>query len=249
MQPSCRYQFCWECSGDYHTSTQCTRPKVEVAAGSVLAFDELDKQVANHFLAKQVATKGYAQALKDLERTQRPSEASWLKIRAEGWQVLADAQSALAHSAIVMYFVKSAKLEFMFSSQKDITTTLQVKFEEEWTDPGMPTSRTMMKTMATSIRDTRLKLKDYLMLFQTEIIARPIDIATSPSTRRPSSSPRSSRRNSRDFRENAKPIQFLMSLLRNSISPDSISSVMGAGHSSPRNRATVTAFGVDTMTT
>mgnify|MGYP000092684325 CR=1 FL=1 len=90
---------------------------------------------------------------------------------------------------------------------------------------------------------------DYLMLFQTEIIARPIDIATSPSTRRPSSSPRSSRRNSRDFRENAKPIQFLMSLLRNSIGPDSISSVMGAGHSSPRNRATVTAFGVDTMTT
>ena len=83
MQPACRYQFCWDCGGDYHTSTQCSRPKVVPQAGSVLAFDELDKQCANHFLARQVAAKGYSACLAELERSQRPEEATLLKIKAE----------------------------------------------------------------------------------------------------------------------------------------------------------------------
>ena len=53
--------------------------------------------------------------LAELERTQRQG-ATLLKIKAEGWQVLSDAQSAPAH-CVVMYYVKSAKLEFNFKAQ------------------------------------------------------------------------------------------------------------------------------------
>ncbi|KAJ1417918.1 hypothetical protein B484DRAFT_145646 [Ochromonadaceae sp. CCMP2298] len=45
VQPSCKYQFCWECAGEYHTSTSCTRPRVKVDNNTVLAFDEFDRQV------------------------------------------------------------------------------------------------------------------------------------------------------------------------------------------------------------
>jgi len=132
MQPSCRYQFCWDCSGEYHTSSQCNRPKINVSAGSILAFDELDKRCANHFLARRVAIKGYKNCHFLLERTQKPSEASSLRIKAEAWQLLSEAQSALAHSCIVMYYIKSAKLDFLFKEQCSVTTHLQRNLEEVW---------------------------------------------------------------------------------------------------------------------
>jgi hypothetical protein len=54
---------------------------------------------------------------------------SILKTKAEGWAVLADAQSAMAHSCIVSYFVKSAKFEYLFSGQRELTQRLQQLFE------------------------------------------------------------------------------------------------------------------------
>ncbi len=132
LQPSCRYQFCWDCSGEYHTSSQCNRAKVPVSAGSILAFDELDQRSANHCLARRVAIKGYKHCHFLLERTQKPSEASSLRIKAEAWQLLSEAQSALAHSCIVMYFIKSAKLDFLFKEQCSVTTHLQRNLEEVW---------------------------------------------------------------------------------------------------------------------
>ena len=102
------------------------------AAGSILAFDELDKRCANHFLARRVAIKGYKNCHFLLERTQKPSEASSLRIKAEAWQLLSEAQSALAHSCIVMYYIKSAKLDFLFKEQCSVTTHLQRNLEEVW---------------------------------------------------------------------------------------------------------------------
>lgn len=84
-------QFCWECAGEYHTSTTCSRPKVKLDSNSVLAFDEYDRQCANHFLARKVALRGRAESHRLLEQTQRQEDAVILRVIAEGWSVLADA--------------------------------------------------------------------------------------------------------------------------------------------------------------
>lgn len=159
-------QFCWECAGEYHTSTTCSRPKVKIENNSVLAFDEFDRQCANHFLARKVALKGRQESHRLLEQTQRQEDAVTLRIIAEGWGVLADAQSALAHSCIVMLNVRSTKLNFLFECQKQQAVALQQKFEETWT-----TLETFCVPEAkAAIRDLRLRLKDYLLTAHAEIV-------------------------------------------------------------------------------
>jgi hypothetical protein len=54
VQSSCKYEFCWECSGPFHTVVSCARPRIMADAGSVLAFEDLDKRCASHYLARQV---------------------------------------------------------------------------------------------------------------------------------------------------------------------------------------------------
>ena len=54
VQPTCKYEFCWECGGPFHTVVSCSRPRIAADPGSVLAFDDLDKHCAHHFLARQV---------------------------------------------------------------------------------------------------------------------------------------------------------------------------------------------------
>jgi hypothetical protein len=66
VQPSCKYEFCWECGGPFHTVVSCSRPRVAADPGSVLAFDDLDKHCANHFLARQVALRGKKRCLRAL---------------------------------------------------------------------------------------------------------------------------------------------------------------------------------------
>jgi hypothetical protein len=154
-----------------------------------------------------------------------------LKIRAEGWQVLCDAQSALAHSCIVMYFVKSAKLEFMFKTQKGITQGLQQKFEEEWTSTNL--SNTVVKQMASAVRDLRLRLKDYLLLFQTEIIPKALETSSGSPTpsRRESRSPRQTIRNSKEFAVSfTRPVTHLLEIIAQQTSG---------------NASAIQAFGVD----
>ena len=114
--------------------------------------------------------------------------------------MLSDAQSALAHTCIVMYYVKSAKLEFNFKAQKQITSTLQLCFEEEWQDLNSPAE---IKSIAAAVRDLRMRLRDYLLVAQTEVVQRSQvasgSVPSSPSKRRSESegrTPRSSLRNS-----------------------------------------------------
>ena len=100
----------------------CSRPRVAADVGSILAFDDLDKKCAAHFLSRQVAQKGNQRCLRLLNRCEGgkrmirgesgrlnnisgPSgssvlrdnrddgdDADVLRIKAEGWAVLADAQ-------------------------------------------------------------------------------------------------------------------------------------------------------------
>lgn len=129
-------QFCWECGGPFHTVVSCSRPRVIADAGSILAFDDLDKRCASHFLSRQVAQNGRQRCLRllgkceggqgllsDLKECGRVGRHSYvagrcrliqsgckrhraetrdecddaevLRIKAEGWAVLADAQVEL----------------------------------------------------------------------------------------------------------------------------------------------------------
>jgi hypothetical protein len=142
---------------------------------------------------------------------------------AEGWQVLLDAQSALAHTCIVMYYLKSAKLEFMFKVQKQITSALQQKFEEEWNGVN---SLTEIKIIAAAVRDLRTRLREYLLVTHTEIVPKRNNtqgsVPSSPTTRRRDSenmrSPRtnSGNRNSLGggYADIPKPVEHLTALLK-----------------------------------
>ncbi len=160
-------QFCWECAGDYHTSTSCIRPKIKIGNNSVLVFDELDKQCANHFLAKKIAAKGRAKSYRQLETCLRIEESAVLRVVAEGWNVLADAQSALAHSCIVLLYVKSAKLTFLFEHHKATTIALQQNFEEAWL---LNADKFPLSEAKAAILDLRVRTRDYLLAIHTEII-------------------------------------------------------------------------------
>ncbi len=114
----------------------------------------------------------------------------------EGWSLLAEAQSALAHSCIVSYYTHSAKFEHLFAAQLDLTQSLQQRMEEAWValpiDPpplfsadafgGAFSEDALPAASATAvalpfpkeeakhaIRQLRQRLKDYLLTVQTEI--------------------------------------------------------------------------------
>ena len=84
-------------------------------------------------------------------------------------------QSALAHSCIVLYNIKSAKFEHLFASQRDLTQSLQQRMEESWVGRGrdvLPFPRNEAKNL---IRQLRFRLDDYLLTVQTEIIMKTTD--------------------------------------------------------------------------
>jgi len=195
MQPTCKYQFCWDCMGEYHTSSQCSRPKIAVSAGSILAFDEHDKKCANHFLARKAALSGIRLCMSLLERTtsaHTQSQALALRVRCEAWQVLSDAQSALAHSCIVLYFIpESAKLQFLYDELCGLSTRIQSCLEEgKWANLGISgapyrtnfgaadsvqsitpvISDAEVRLAAATVADLRKRLREYLLLAATEIL-------------------------------------------------------------------------------
>ena len=102
-----------------------------------------------------------------LEQAQRYEDATVLRVIAEGWNVLAEAQGALAHTCIVMLTVKSAKLNFLFECQKNLAQSLQQKFEESW----ISIQNFPLHEAKAAIRDLRMRLKGYLLSIHTEIIS------------------------------------------------------------------------------
>ena len=101
-------------------------------AGSVLAFEEIDKQCANHFLARRSSCEGYGETLNSLESVEDSKEASFYRLRLEGWDLLTNANSALAYTCILTYFYDSPKIGMMYQDVGGMIGTLQQKFEMEW---------------------------------------------------------------------------------------------------------------------
>lgn len=166
VQPNCKYQFCWECSGEYHTSSTCNRPKVKTDNNAILLFDELDRQCANYFLARKIAMKGKKDVEQLLCQVEKHRDTRVYRTIAEGWSTLADAQSALAHTCIMMYFVKSVKIVFLYEHHKLVTQQLQQKFEEEWTN--LDTFPVLEARTAT--RDLQRRMHDYLVSIAAEVV-------------------------------------------------------------------------------
>jgi hypothetical protein len=79
-------------------------------------------------------------------------------------------QSALAHSCIVSYNLKSAKFEHLFASQKDLTQSLQQKMEEAWVGRGRDMYPFPLGEAKNMIRHLGLRLVDYILAVQTEIV-------------------------------------------------------------------------------
>lgn len=142
------------------------QPQIKGERGSVLAFDEMNKKCADHFLARRTANAGREAALKALESVEDSTEAAFLSVRAEGWKALAEAQSVLAHSCVVAFFVTSAKIDFMYGDIGSLAAHLQQKFEEEW----LSSASFPMDTAKQAIRNLRFRLADYLLHIHAEII-------------------------------------------------------------------------------
>ena len=72
-------------------------------------------------------------------------------------------QSALAHSCIVSYNLKSAKFEHLFASQRDLTQSLQQKMEEAWVGRGRDMYPFPLGEAKNMIRHLGLRLVDYIL--------------------------------------------------------------------------------------
>ena len=154
----CYSKFCWECGGANHTSSQCTKPKEVGAEGTPLAFELLEKRAANYFLGKKSATEGLAAVTKQIASC-APSEIPKLKVKADAWQVLRQAQSALAHCCMVIFKQNTAKIEFLDTSFNQLVQLLQSMCEERW-------STTAKAEAESLIRVVRQKLKHFILAVQ-----------------------------------------------------------------------------------
>lgn len=164
MSCRCKYQFCWECGGDYHTSVSCSRAKVIPNTGSILHFDQMDKEVANHFLARKVANRGKNECMKQLSIVNQ-AYIPIVRIKIEGWDILMRAQSALAHTCMLRFFSNSVKLEFIFDTYKKMTQDLQRKFEETW----VSYDKFPEDEAKAIIRNLKLRLNDFLLDIRSEL--------------------------------------------------------------------------------
>ena len=101
-----------------------------------------------------------------LESVEGISVSSFLRIRADAWKVLADAQSALAHTCMVAIQVKSAKLDFLFEGFGSLVQLLQNKCEKEWTSPALLPELEARQL----VRSLRNRLRNFILAVQTEIV-------------------------------------------------------------------------------
>ena len=154
VQPSCKYQFCWDCLGDYHTSTSCSRPRIKVDSGSALAFDDCDKQCTHFFLLRRLCLRRQEDCIAATDHppasASAPASASGAGAGAAGagaedgtsrraaliglsqaWEVLARVHSALAHANMVIFFHGSAKAAFLALQLQAEAAQLMRRLEEK----------------------------------------------------------------------------------------------------------------------
>ena len=68
------------------------------------------------------------------------------------------------------YNLKSAKFEHLFASQRDLTQSLQQKMEEAWVGKGRDMYPFPLAEAKNTIRHLGLRLVDYILAVQTEIV-------------------------------------------------------------------------------
>jgi hypothetical protein len=140
--------------GDYHTSTQCTRPKIKIDNNSILVFDDLDRQCTQYFFHRKqmlVYSKELYQFLSKTTNSLFSSEYCftslnpnfvmkelfYYKLLMEGFQLLAESFSYLAHTTMVLYQMKnSLKLHFLFNHFKSFIQNVMLKLEDIWVTHG-----------------------------------------------------------------------------------------------------------------
>jgi hypothetical protein len=141
--------------GDYHTSTTCTRPKIKIDNNSILIFDDLDRQCTSFFFQRKQSLIYVKEIYYFLARMNTFSatlsnamycftstdtifkELIYYKLLIEGFQLLSEAFTNLAHSTMILYQMKSStKIHFLFNHFKLIIAQSMTKFEDIWLSHG-----------------------------------------------------------------------------------------------------------------
>lgn len=163
----CRHQFCWDCGGEFHTTTACNRPKVSTDSNPIFEFEELNRECISHFSLRQQALKKMSDYIHDLERRSGNRDDSLiLRLIIEGWRVVAESQSALAHACIVRYDIKTDKIKVMFHAHELLTQIIQRKIEK----------LTLLKSnypeneIKSSIHHLRSRTREFVLAARVEMI-------------------------------------------------------------------------------
>lgn len=145
--------------GDYHTSTTCNRPKIKIDNNSILIFDDLDRQCTQFFMVRKAITQ-YCKELYQFLSNMNPEDYCfyshyfaakpliYYKLLLEGFQLLLDAYSHLAHTCMILLSNKSTKLQFLFQHYKNSVTNMLGRFEEVWVQHRQRTSIYNPSTLA-----------------------------------------------------------------------------------------------------
>ena len=152
------------------------------STGSFLHFEELDKQCAMFFSAKQAALKNRAAAALALEccnegggARQSLDTIAKLRVRLDAFTVISESHAALAHSCIALLNISSKKFQFLFSELNRSTQFLQRLFEEVWGPgsgqgavaiAGMPEAQAKL-----AVHSLRHRLKHFLAEAQLDVKA------------------------------------------------------------------------------
>jgi hypothetical protein len=134
--------------GDYHTSTTCTRPKIKIDNNSILIFDDLDRQCTQFFMTKKQILQYYQEIYSFLSMMDSTKycyfsnsivikQLIYYKLLMEGFQLLAEGYSYLAHTCMILLFSnKSIKIHFLFLQFKQSIQLMFSRFEEIWINHG-----------------------------------------------------------------------------------------------------------------
>ena len=162
----CKHQFCWDCGGEFHTTNVCNRSKIQTDLNPVLEFEELNQECSHYFHERQNSIKTYQSLL--LLLLEKPNinndNINVLKVKIEGWKLLSNGYSILAHSCIVRYNIKSDKMKILFMVQKTLIESLNYKLINIWEQNSFPIIEAKLM-----IRQLQLRLREYILSVHTEI--------------------------------------------------------------------------------
>jgi hypothetical protein len=113
----------------------------------------------------QTAAAGAINCRSKLETSDGKAVSSTLRILCDAWKLLADSQSALCHTCMVAFQVKSAKLDYLFEGFGSLVLLLQTKCEKEWTSTALVPELEAKQL----VRSIRTRLRNFILAVQAEI--------------------------------------------------------------------------------